>query len=153
MSGVCPAPSVTQGTDFGNSIQLDGPIPSSRFNTCPIEEETPPDDCVCPPGPAGPTGPAGIPGPEGIQGEQGLPGVDGIDGAGNVSWKGCWEIGVAYLINDLISDDDSSFMCITDHTSDVTNQPDRDLDVCPGCLLYTSPSPRDRTRSRMPSSA
>ena len=26
-------------------------------------------------------------------------------------------------------------------------------DRCPGCLLYTSPSPRDRTRSRMPSSA
>eukprot|EP00656_Telonema_subtile_P025020 TRINITY_DN2715_c0_g1_i3.p1 TRINITY_DN2715_c0_g1~~TRINITY_DN2715_c0_g1_i3.p1 ORF type:complete len:221 (-),score=23.17 TRINITY_DN2715_c0_g1_i3:32-694(-) len=25
--------------------------------------------------------------------------------------------------------------------------------VCAGCLLYTSPSPRDRTRSRMPSSA
>ena len=26
-------------------------------------------------------------------------------------------------------------------------------DTQPGCLLYTSPSPRDRTRSRMPSSA
>ena len=26
-------------------------------------------------------------------------------------------------------------------------------DVFIGCLLYTSPSPRDRTRSRMPSSA
>ena len=26
-------------------------------------------------------------------------------------------------------------------------------DLCPDCLLYTSPSPRDRTRSRMPSSA
>ena len=25
--------------------------------------------------------------------------------------------------------------------------------VIPNCLLYTSPSPRDRTRSRMPSSA
>ena len=25
--------------------------------------------------------------------------------------------------------------------------------LCDGCLLYTSPSPRDRTRSRMPSSA
>ena len=25
--------------------------------------------------------------------------------------------------------------------------------ITPGCLLYTSPSPRDRTRSRMPSSA
>ena len=27
------------------------------------------------------------------------------------------------------------------------------LKVCKSCLLYTSPSPRDRTRSRMPSSA
>ena len=26
-------------------------------------------------------------------------------------------------------------------------------DSCKDCLLYTSPSPRDRTRSRMPSSA
>ena len=26
-------------------------------------------------------------------------------------------------------------------------------DIKVGCLLYTSPSPRDRTRSRMPSSA
>ena len=26
-------------------------------------------------------------------------------------------------------------------------------DILKGCLLYTSPSPRDRTRSRMPSSA
>ena len=28
-----------------------------------------------------------------------------------------------------------------------------DLVCVPSCLLYTSPSPRDRTRSRMPSSA
>ena len=27
------------------------------------------------------------------------------------------------------------------------------LSMSEGCLLYTSPSPRDRTRSRMPSSA
>ena len=27
------------------------------------------------------------------------------------------------------------------------------IDQAEGCLLYTSPSPRDRTRSRMPSSA
>ena len=32
------------------------------------------------------------------------------------------------------------------HTSDL-------IDLIAGCLLYTSPSPRDRTRSRMPSSA
>ena len=29
----------------------------------------------------------------------------------------------------------------------------RDQDISSACLLYTSPSPRDRTRSRMPSSA
>ena len=28
-----------------------------------------------------------------------------------------------------------------------------DVERCTDCLLYTSPSPRDRTRSRMPSSA
>ena len=28
-----------------------------------------------------------------------------------------------------------------------------DLDLSKGCLLYTSPSPRDSTSSRMPSSA
>ena len=27
------------------------------------------------------------------------------------------------------------------------------LEQCPACLLYTSPSPRDMRRSRMPSSA
>ena len=30
---------------------------------------------------------------------------------------------------------------------------ERELDLDEDCLLYTSPSPRDRTRSRMPSSA
>ena len=29
----------------------------------------------------------------------------------------------------------------------------KDMEIQSGCLLYTSPSPRDRTRSRMPSSA
>ena len=33
--------------------------------------------------------------------------------------------------------------------------PDDEIEIVndEGCLLYTSPSPRDRTRSRMPSSA
>ena len=30
---------------------------------------------------------------------------------------------------------------------------DKPVTITSGCLLYTSPSPRDRTRSRMPSSA
>ena len=33
------------------------------------------------------------------------------------------------------------------------NKPQTEMSGTFGCLLYTSPSPRDRTRSRMPSSA
>ena len=33
------------------------------------------------------------------------------------------------------------------------NHPFAQIIVCDGCLLYTSPSPRDATLSRMPSSA
>ena len=36
---------------------------------------------------------------------------------------------------------------------EVTDQSGIDLAMIDLCLLYTSPSPRDRTRSRMPSSA
>ena len=34
----------------------------------------------------------------------------------------------------------------------IVTPPDKEINL-PSCLLYTSPSPRDRTRSRMPSSA
>ena len=40
---------------------------------------------------------------------------------------------------------------VRDHT-DYRECTDK-LEIPEGCLLYTSPSPRDRTRSRMPSSA
>ena len=40
-----------------------------------------------------------------------------------------------------------------DGTYDVAFWPSRRSEGAKGCLLYTSPSPRDRTRSRMPSSA
>ena len=35
----------------------------------------------------------------------------------------------------------------------ITIESDKSSVEIPSCLLYTSPSPRDRTRSRMPSSA
>ena len=38
-----------------------------------------------------------------------------------------------------------------DHSA--SDDPQKTLDHMRACLLYTSPSPRDRTRSRMPSSA
>ena len=43
-----------------------------------------------------------------------------------------------------------------DHWDGIRNYQARNLmrdKMSKGCLLYTSPSPRDRTRSRMPSSA
>src|SRR5665811_494170 len=44
-----------------------------------------------------------------------------------ISWSTSWSVGMA-----------------VEHSS-------RDATIAPACLLYTSPSPRDRTRSRMPS--
>ena len=35
----------------------------------------------------------------------------------------------------------------------VNDDPDQNVVLCDGCLLYTSPSPRDMSASRMPSSA
>ena len=38
-------------------------------------------------------------------------------------------------------------------SGDVLIKDNKKLDINNGCLLYTSPSPRDRQKSRMPSSA
>ena len=46
-------------------------------------------------------------------------------------------------------DEENRFSKINRPIAGATHE--KDLPV--GCLLYTSPSPRDRTRSRMPSSA
>ena len=51
-----------------------------------------------------------------------------------------WHQGHRWLIDQRLNDGKNVLICIRD--------------VKPSdCLLYTSPSPRDRTRSRMPSSA
>ena len=49
-----------------------------------------------------------------------------------------------------VSDSSSKFSCLM---SKHTNPEEVFGPVSIACLLYTSPSPRDRTRSRMPSSA
>ena len=55
-----------------------------------------------------------------------------------------YEIGVS---------DDGSFVGIAEDEMHESLNNLRAMAACMGCLLYTSPSPRDRTRSRMPSSA
>ena len=42
---------------------------------------------------------------------------------------------------------------VSEHSPEVGEQVSWTISVINDCLLYTSPSPRDRTRSRMPSSA
>ena len=51
----------------------------------------------------------------------------------------------------LIVRDGSGFIQATAFVGNSFNK--EQLDEIKSCLLYTSPSPRDRTRSRMPSSA
>ena len=51
-----------------------------------------------------------------------------------------------------------SAVLLTSEPVRIKNLPDildiqKQISLVKGCLLYTSPSPRDRTRSRMPSSA
>ena len=54
------------------------------------------------------------------------------------------------------SSNSSNYIRVNSTTSELylgSNNGATHLGVTNGCLLYTSPSPRDRTRSRMPSSA
>ena len=53
----------------------------------------------------------------------------------------------------LITPDAQRTMCTYLGAASNLTPKDIDKDIIQACLLYTSPSPRDRTRSRMPSSA
>ena len=53
-------------------------------------------------------------------------------------------------INDLGDSQINAHLLVHDTVHGKFQKP---VDVASDCLLYTSPSPRDRTRSRMPSSA
>ena len=60
--------------------------------------------------------------------------------------RACHEAGLATVAIYAQNDADSMFIELADEAVLLTGN-------TIGCLLYTSPSPRDRTRSRMPSSA
>ena len=62
------------------------------------------------------------------------------------------DIESSLLVKRILSDDPDEVMPPSSHRKKLTEQQKRTL-VQWICLLYTSPSPRDRTRSRMPSSA
>ena len=126
-----------------------------------------------PAGPAGPSGPAGAAGPAGPAGPAGAEGVAGATTmvANPVQPESCSVCHKEASNEHLASYDElyqDGVIQITDlayafsgtDTSTVTFNMTKDgapFDAREAdnlaCLLYTSPSPRDRTRSRMPSSA
>ena len=59
------------------------------------------------------------------------------------------------LVSDISKERTFNTDIVTDNFEDILNDDSIDLviEVLGGCLLYTSPSPRDKRQSRMPSSA
>ncbi|GAB5858811.1 hypothetical protein JMUB7529_28330 [Staphylococcus aureus] len=66
----------------------------------------------------------------------------GVNCTGSCSWK-------VFVKNGVITWENQQ----TDYPSCGPDMPEYEPRGCPRCLLYTSPSPRDMRRSRMPSSA
>jgi hypothetical protein len=52
-------------------------------------------------------------GTTGDTGPQGNPGADGLD----ITWRGAWDSGTAYAVNDAVSLNGSSYICILGHTN------------------------------------
>ena len=72
-----------------------------------------------------------------------------MDGRPHAKFKGEWYLQLHKLLGYFKFEKDIARLVLSRNSDDlmgILNAPKR-------CLLYTSPSPRDRTRSRMPSSA
>ena len=65
----------------------------------------------------------GVKGSQGFQGSQGSTGTQGdqgntgATGAEGIVWRGSWSSAVAYIADDAISDDGTSYICILGHTN------------------------------------
>jgi hypothetical protein len=62
-----------------------------------------------PQGPEGPQGPIGLTGPQGLTGSEGPEGPEGPQG---LDWRGSWNSGAAYAIDDAVSHDGSSYIAV-----------------------------------------
>jgi len=139
--------------------QKDVPVPDAVFATCQGGTNV---DVTVPARPGGSTttitvccpspGPVGPKGDQGDQGDigQGIPigGTTGQvlaknsnsdydllwaeSGIGNIVWRGYWQTGILYYDNEVVSHKNSSFVCNIEHTSDSSNEPDKEFDADPG---------------------
>jgi hypothetical protein len=74
-----------------------------------------PAGSIGPAGPVGPIGPAGsdgLDGADGPQGPRGDPGPQGPAGEKGANWRGIWQTGVSYAVDDVVAYHGSSFICI-----------------------------------------
>ena len=113
---------------------------------------------IGPQGPTGPQGKTGIQGPQGVPGAAGQRGSNWYKGTGITGTSTTAAVfsgsGVASaLVNDLYlnTTTDNVYQCTVAGVPSVAKWVY--ITCLKGCLLYTSPSPRDRQKSRMPSSA
>ena len=67
-------------------------------------------------GVAGPTGPTGPQGPQGITGSTGPAGPTGPTGPAGMNWRGVWNVGTAYAINDGVQENGTSYICLVANT-------------------------------------
>ncbi len=67
-------------------------------------------------GATGATGSTGPQGPQGIQGIQGIQGPQGDAGLG-ITWLGTWSGATAYVVNDAVTLNGTSYICTVNHTN------------------------------------
>ena len=70
---------------------------------------------VGPPGPEGPRGLEGKEGPAGLPGPQGLTGPQGPIGPKGLTWRGAWDVGVAYFADDAVNHGGSAWIALRDN--------------------------------------
>ena len=68
-------------------------------------------------GATGSTGATGAQGTQGLTGNQGDQGATGAVGADGVVWRGTWSGATAYVLDDLVADDGTTYICILGHTN------------------------------------
>lgn len=79
----------------------------------------------------------GIPGPSGSSGSQGPMGPQGSPGPvgpSGLEWKGQWSSSITYEPNDAVSNDGTTYFCITENT----NSPPTGLPTDPNWAILSS---------------
>jgi hypothetical protein len=113
------------GSWVGDTAGLEGPAgPQGPEGPVGVAGPVGPIGPMGPAGPAGPIGPAGpvgltgpagadgLDGADGPQGPQGDPGPEGPAGQKGANWRGIWQTGVSYAVDDVVAYNGSSFICI-----------------------------------------